>query len=116
MTESLRALEVMGVQNPDQRRTPRRSVHVGGTISAGDTTYLAWVKDISENGACFFTKNFQPAVGDTVRVTLSGSRLPSNLRREYEGKVVRVQGSNAGAAVGVAIMFTFIGTVMLRVA
>jgi hypothetical protein len=115
MTESLRALEVMGVRNADQRRTPRRSVHAGGTLCAGETTYLAWVKDISENGACFFTK-FQPAVGDTVRVTLSGSRLPSYLRRVYEGKVVRVQTGNAGAAVGVAIMFTFIGTMMLRVA
>jgi hypothetical protein len=115
MTESLRALEVMGVSNSDQRRTPRRSVHAGGTISAGETTYLAWVKDISETGACFFTK-FQPAVGDTIRVTLSGSRLPSYLRRVYEGKVVRVQSGNAGAAVGVAIMFTFIGTIVLRVA
>jgi hypothetical protein len=115
MTESLRALEVMGVPYADQRRTPRRSVHVGGTISAGDTTYLAWIKDISENGACFFTK-LHPAVGDTVRVTLSGSRLPAYLRRVYEGKVVRVQSGNAGAAVGVAIMFTFIGTVVLRIA
>jgi hypothetical protein len=115
MLESLRALEVMGVPYADQRRTPRRSVHVGGTISAGETTYLAWIKDISENGACFFTK-FQPSVGDTVRVTLSGARLPSYMRRVYEGKVVRVQKGNAGAAVGVAIMFTLIGTVMLRVA
>jgi hypothetical protein len=115
MTESLRALEAMGVSYADQRRTPRRSVHAGGTISAGDTSYVAWIKDISENGACFFTK-FQPEVGDTLRVTLSGSRLPSNLRRVYEGKVVRVQSGNAGAAVGVAIMFTLIGTVVLHAA
>ncbi|HEY3928345.1 MAG TPA: PilZ domain-containing protein [Candidatus Koribacter sp.] len=112
MTESLRALEVMGVPNAEQRRFPRRSVHAGGTISVGDATYVAWVKDISETGICFFTKH-EPAPGDYLRVTLNDSRLPANLRGCFEGTVVRVQRSGPGAAL-VAIMFGVLGAVLLR--
>lgn len=114
MTESLRALEVMGGPYADQRRFPRRSVHAGGTLSAGDATYVAWIKDISETGICFFTKH-QPEPGDHLRVTLNNERLPSHLRRCFEGTVVRVQRSGPGAAV-VAIMFGVVGAVVLRVA
>lgn len=114
MTESLRALEVMGVQNADQRRSPRRSVHAGGTIAAGSTTHVAWIKDISDSGICLFTKH-HPEAGEKVRVTLSGTRLPHNGRKVYEGKVVRVQNSGPGAAV-VAIMFNAVSAGLLRVA
>lgn len=115
MTENLRAQEVMGGLQDNQRRAPRKPVNAGGTISSGTTNHVAWIKDLSEDGACLFTK-FQPAVGDTLCITLTGSRLPSHLRRVYEGKVVRVHRDSPGAAVSVAILFTMIGTVLLRVA
>lgn len=109
MTQNLRALEVMGVPHNNQRRAPRRPVNVGGTVSSGAHNHVVWVKDISEEGACLFTK-FQPAVGETFLLTLTGSRLPSNLRRDYEVRVIRVQCGRPGAAVGVAVVFTLIGT------
>lgn len=116
MTESVRAMKVMGVPNSDQRRSPRRSVHAGGTISAGDTTYVAWIKDISEGGLCLFTKH-RPNLGDTLQVALTGNRIPSGLRQAYEGKVVRVQNSGPGTTlVGVAIMFGFLGAIVLQAA
>ena len=114
MTESLRALEVMGEPCADQRRFPRRSVHAGGTISAGDATYVAWIKDVSESGICLFTKH-EPVPGDRLRVTLNDDRLPANLPRCFEGSVVRVQRSGPGAAL-VAIMFAVVSAVIFRAA
>ncbi len=115
MTESLRALEVMGVPHADQRRSPRRSVHAGGTISAGSTTHIAWIKDVSEHGICLFT-NHLPKAGERVRVTLNGAHLPENVRRAYEGKVVRVQESGPGAAVVAIMLSAVVSAVLLRVA
>jgi hypothetical protein len=113
MTESQRALKVMGVFDAEQRRSPRRSVHTGGTISAGDATHVAWIKDINESGICFFTKHC-PSVGESVRITLQESRLPSHVHGEYSGTVIRVQMSSPGAAVGVAVRFHGIVTRRMR--
>lgn len=116
MTESARAMKVMGVPDSDQRRSPRRSVHAGGTISTGDATYVAWVKDISEGGVCLFTKH-RPNLGDRIQISLSGARIPAGLRKAYEGKVVRVQDSGPGTTlVGVAIMFGLVGAIVLYAA
>lgn len=115
MTESQRALELMNVTVGEQRRTPRRTVHVGGTISAGEVTRVAWIKDISESGICLFTQH-RPAVGESVRVTLHANKLPSKFRSAYEGTVIRVQSCGPGAAVGVAIMFSVVGAVLVHAA
>lgn len=105
MTESQRALRMMGVFDAEQRRSPRRSVHSGGTISAGDSTHVAWIKDINESGICFFTKH-RPNVGENVRVTLHENRLSTNVNKAYDGTVVRVQLSGPpGTAVVVAVTF-----------
>ena len=103
MTENLRAMEVMGAESGDQRRSPRRSVHAGGTLSSGSTNHIAWIKDVNESGICLFT-NHQPEIGEIVRVELNGERLPAYLRKFYNGKVVRVQESGPGAAVVVILL------------
>jgi|NGEPerStandDraft_6_1074524.scaffolds.fasta_scaffold07497_6 PilZ domain len=113
MTESHRASQAMGMGNVDQRRSPRKSIHAGGTISAGDTTHVAWIKDVNDSGICLFTKH-SPQVGEVVHVTVNTSKLPPAARREYEGKVIRVQSSGVGAAVRVAITFSLVGAVLLR--
>jgi hypothetical protein len=113
MTESRRASEVMGFAGADQRRSPRKSVHAGGTIAAADTTHVAWIKDVNESGICLFTKH-SPAVGETVKVVVNTRELPSALRREYQGRVIRVQSAGVGAAFKVAITFSLVGAVLLR--
>jgi hypothetical protein len=113
MTESHRASQAMGMGNVDQRRSPRKSIHAGGTISAGDTTHVAWIKDVNDSGICLFT-NHSPQLGEVVHVTVNTSKLPAAVRREYQGKVIRVQSSGVGAAVRVAITFSLVGAVLLR--
>lgn len=115
MTESQRAMEVMGVIHAEQRRTPRQSVHAGGTISAGESTFVAWIKDINANGICLFTQH-RPLVGQTVRVTVHANHVPAIRRNVYEGTVIRVQNCGPGAAVGVAILFSVMGAVLLGAA
>jgi PilZ domain len=104
MTESQRALEVMGVNRVEQRAARRRSVHVGGTMLFGDIASVAWVKDISEGGMCVFARH-SPRVGEKVRVTLFPEKLPSYIRSSYEGVVIRVENAGAGAAFGVVVRF-----------
>jgi len=115
MTESQRALQVMGVTSPDQRRSPRRSVHASGTISAGGDTYVAWVKDITDSGVFVFTK-YRPKIGESVCITLDARKLPPNFRNSYEGNVLRIQHCGPGSAVGIAVLFSVLGAVMLRAA
>ncbi|ABF43107.1 type IV pilus assembly PilZ [Candidatus Koribacter versatilis Ellin345] len=115
MTESQRALQVMGVTTPDQRRSPRRSVHASGTICAGGVTHVAWIKDITDSGIFVFTK-YRPKVGETVKVTLDARKLPPDFHSIYEGSVIRIQNCGPGSAVGIAVLFSVIGAVMLRAA
>ena len=103
MTESQRALELMGVASFEQRRARRRSINTGGMIQAGETSSLAWIKDISESGICLYTKH-HPAIGEPVQVKLPPQKVATaGLREVYDGTVIRVQESGAGAAFGVAI-------------
>jgi hypothetical protein len=103
-------MQVMGIPESDQRRAPRHSVHTSGTILCNGSSHVAWVKDISQTGALLYTKHC-PAVGESVRVTLD-TRKDSRFRDTYEGKVIRVQNSGAGGAIGVAVLFTLLGAVM----
>lgn len=104
-------MQLMGVADANQRRSPRRPVHVSGTISTGSTTHVAWIKDLNDSGICLFT-NHSPALGELVRVTLDGDQLPANLSKTYEGTVIRVQDSAPGAALRVAITFGLLGAMM----
>ncbi len=112
MTESQRALELMGVASFEQRRARRRSINMGGTIQAGETSSLAWIKDISESGICLYTKH-HPAVGESIQVKLPSQKVGAGLREVYDGTVIRVQESGAGAAFGVAISLS-VGTTMMK--
>jgi Tfp pilus assembly protein PilZ len=103
MTESQRALTIMGVDNPEQRRKPRHSVHASGTISVNGTSYVAWIKDIADGGLFVFTK-YHPKVGESVHVTFDGRKLPSSFQNAYQGSVIRVHNGGNGAAVGIAIL------------
>ena len=85
MTESQRAMELMGVANNEQRHARRRSVHVGGTISAGDTSSVAWIKDVSDSGICLYTKH-HPQVGETVQVRLARTSFHPVYKRSMTGK------------------------------
>lgn len=82
-------------------------------MAAGDGTHVAWIKDVNESGICLFT-NHSPALGETVKVTVNTTELTAAMRRQYEGKVIRVQSSGAGAAMKVAITFSLVGAVLLR--
>lgn len=104
MTESQRALEVMGVPRVEQRAARRRSVHVGGTMIFGDINSVAWVKDISDAGMFVYTRH-SPRLGEKVRVTLFPEKLPSHIRGSYEGMVIRLENAGAGAAYGVVVKF-----------
>jgi PilZ domain len=115
MTENQRALELMGVSDYEQRRTPRRSVHASGTIITGTDTYVAWVKDINESGICLYTQ-YRPQVGETLEVKVDASKLPSRFKDEFTGTVIRVQNGRPGAAVGIAITFSAMGSTQLGTA
>jgi ribosomal protein L21E len=112
MTESQRALEAMGVSNLEQRRTPRQSVHASGTIVAAAQSYVAWVKDINESGICLYSQ-YCPQVGDAVEVKVEASKLPAQFKVEFRGTVTRVQNDKRGAAVGIAIAFSKLGTTLV---
>ncbi len=103
----------MGVASTEQRRGKRRFVHTGGTLFTADTASLAWIKDISDSGICLYTQH-TPNIGDTVQIRLYPQKDPSGLQEQYEGIVIRVQTSGAGAAFGVAIRFNQMETLLRK--
>lgn len=115
MTERQRAMQIMGIQESEQRRSPRHSVHTSGTIQSHGDSHVAWVKDISESGALLYTKH-RPHLGESVRITLDSRKNSSAISYAYEGKVIRVQNSGAGGAIGVAVLFSLVGAVIVGAA
>ena len=115
MQENQRALHLMRTSNAGSRRSPRRTVHATGTLSIGGTSYVAWVKDISERGVLIYTKQ-NLAIGESVRLTVDPRKLPSRFQSTYEGKVIRIQNCGPEAALGIAILFHGSGTVLVRAA
>lgn len=111
MTENQRALQVMGNPGREQRRSPRQLVHGGGVMFTGKDSHVAWIKDISEAGVCLYT-NHRPELGDIVRIAVHAKNVPEKFKSQCEGKVIRIQSGGAGAAVGVAILFSMLGIVM----
>ncbi len=115
MLENQRALHLMRTSSAGSRSSQRRPVHATGTLSVGDTSYVAWVKDISEGGVLIYTKQHL-AVGEFVRLTVDPRKLPSRFQSTFEGKVIRIQNCGPEAALGIAILFDGIGEVLLRAA
>ena len=103
MTESQRALTIMGVGATEQRRTPRHSVHASGTLCANGASYVAWIKDVADGGLFIFT-TYEPQIGESVEVTVDSRKAPMSVQNAYQGSVIRIQNRGNGAAVGVAIL------------
>lgn len=104
-------MELMGVASTEQRHAKRRFVHAGGTMHAGETACIAWIKDVSDSGICLYTKH-PLEVGEAVRVQLNAHR--QGLQEVYDGIVIRVQASGAGAAFGVAISLRAVEQALLK--
>ncbi len=95
---------MMGVQ-PDQRNASRFFVTAATKIrtQAGCEEHVGLVRDLSGNGI-FVYSDFTPECGSRLEVLLRTSKMnPRHVSIACRGKVVRVEPSTSGAAVGIAL-------------
>ena len=88
----------------NQRACSRTLVVAPCVLLFRNTRHVGLIRDISSNGL-FAYSDFQPAVGDTVRVLIS-ERNDATKTAACTGVVVRVESKAAGAATGIAVRFS----------
>jgi len=95
---------MMGVQ-PDQRNASRFFVTAATKVrtQSGCEEHVGLVRDLSGNGI-FVYSDFIPECGSRLEVILRTSKMnPRHVSIACRGKVVRVEPSASGAAVGIAL-------------
>jgi len=95
---------MVGAQ-PDQRNASRFFVTAATKIRTGDDCeeHVGLVRDLSGNGI-FVYSDFTPECGSRLEVILRTSKMrPRHVSIACRGKVVRVEPSASGAAVGIAL-------------
>jgi pyridoxine/pyridoxamine 5'-phosphate oxidase len=110
LLNNARAHEVMLRTRPDQRTSPRAAVCVSATaafLGSPALELVALLRDVSSNGAMFYT-NFPesavpPEVGAEVTLRFQMPVSERRLKVVWTGKVVRLIRYAAGAATGVAM-------------
>jgi PilZ domain len=87
----------------EQRQADRNFVIAPAAIDIGGESHVGLVRDVSSSGM-FVYSDFIPDCGTTIQLKMQLRVDP--LRAELfdcEGTVVRVQGADPGAAVGIAV-------------
>lgn len=95
---------MVGVQ-PDQRNASRFFVTAATKIRIGEgcAEHVGLVRDLSGNGI-FVYSDFAPECGSRLEVILRTSKMrPRHVSIACRGKVVRVEPSATGAAIGIAL-------------
>jgi PilZ domain len=95
---------MVGVQ-PDQRNALRFFVTAATKIRTGEgcEEHVGLVRDLSGNGI-FVYSDFAPECGSRLEVILRTSKMrPRHVSIACRGKVVRVEPSATGAAIGIAL-------------
>jgi hypothetical protein len=95
---------MIGIQ-PDQRNASRFFVTAATKIRMGNDCeeHVGLVRDLSGNGI-FVYSDFTPECGSRLEVILRTSKMrPRHVSIACRGKVVRVEPSSSGAAVGIAL-------------
>jgi PilZ domain len=95
---------MMGIQ-PNQRNASRFFVTAATKIrtQAGCEEHVGLVRDLSGNGI-FVYSDFTPECGSRLEVILRTSKMrPRHVSIACRGKVVRVEPSTSGAAIGIAV-------------
>ncbi len=100
---SRRRTDVMRGTLPDQRMSARREFHLSGSVRANETEeHVAFTRDVSTTGV-FLYSDFEPRLAEELSVTLV---TPQGGCLLLQGRVVRVERPNPGAAVGIAILLS----------
>jgi PilZ domain len=86
----------------NQRASRRRLVVTPCVVFFKDQRHVGLIRDISSNGLFAYT-DFTPAIGDTVRITLTEQTGNGARTVGCSGIVVRVESKAAGAATGIAL-------------
>ena len=102
---STRRLELMRGALPEQRAASRRPFHLSGSVRrphSHEVQHIAFTRDVSTAGV-FFYSDFEPQLSEELSVTLVAPHCGCLL---LQGRVVRVERPNPGAAVGIALLLS----------
>ena len=101
---ALRQAVMLGTHG-EQRRGPRLLTTAPAVMHLNEERHIGLVRDLSSTGL-FVYSDFNPSVGDELRITvrLSGDKNESAVFL-CTGKVVRVEDSCNGSAVGIGVRF-----------
>jgi len=105
VTRSERRGALMVGMQPDQRHASRYFVTAATKVRTvdGDEEHVGLVRDLSGNGI-FVYSDFAPERGSRLEVILRTSKMrPRHVSIACRGKVVRVEPSASGAAIGIAV-------------
>lgn len=87
----------------EQRSADRNFVIAPAAIDIGGESHVGLVRDVSSNGM-FVYSDFIPDCGSTIELKMQlRGESPTAESFACKGTVVRVQGDDSGAAVGIAV-------------
>ncbi len=91
-------------QGTDKRATRRFALRLPVTVRDGDEEHSAQTRDVSARGICFYVEsNIQTGSAIDFTLTLPPEiTLTESIRVRCKGRVVRVEGGNAGGKLAVA--------------
>jgi hypothetical protein len=88
--------------HPNQRQSSRKLVVAPCVLYFHDRRHVGLIRDISSSGL-FAYSDFQPALGETLRIVITQRDDFSNATVSCHGEVVRVESKATGAATGIAV-------------
>lgn len=87
----------------EQREAGRNFVIAPAAIDVGGESHVGLVRDVSSTGM-FLYSDFMPDCGSTIQLTMQLKDESLKVESfDCKGTVVRVQGADSGAAVGIAV-------------
>jgi hypothetical protein len=87
---------------PNQRQSTRKLVVAPCVLYFQDRRHVGLIRDISSSGL-FAYSDFQPALGETLRIVITKRDDFASGTVACQGEVVRVESKAAGAATGIAL-------------
>jgi hypothetical protein len=87
---------------PNQRQSIRRLVVAPCLVYFHDRRHVGLIRDISSSGL-FAYSDFQPMLGETLRIVITQRDDFSSATVSCSGEVVRVETQPEGAATGIAL-------------
>jgi hypothetical protein len=99
----MESLARRGVKDqPNQRQSTRKLVVAPCIVYFHDQRHVGLIRDIS-SGGLFAYSDFQPTLGETLRIVITKRDDFDNATVACHGEVVRVESKAAGAATGIAV-------------